>query len=293
MLLACLNSFAQQDPQYSQYMFNHFVVNPAYAGSRDVLNVSATARDQWTGYAGKVQTQALTATMPLRSKNVGIGVNFINDKIGPTATKFFAASYAYHLRVRNNKLSFGLRAGVMNYVLNWDALTPKDQGDQLIGSGMQSKTVPVFDFGAYYYGNNGYISASLTHLNNAHFSTISTGTITTVQHLFVSASKAFTINEQLVLNPSCMFKVAKSTPASVDINLNARLFNKLWIGSSFKVGYGLSFLAQYNVTDRFKVGYSYDWGFIGIGKYTGTTHEFFIGYDFRVSNAKILSTRFL
>jgi type IX secretion system PorP/SprF family membrane protein len=295
---------AQQDPQFSQYMFNHYLLNPAFSGSREVLNVSGVVRDQWLNAAessgSATQTQTLTVTSPLKRRNMGVGVNFMNDRIGPKTTSSFTASYAYHLTLNKAKLSFGLKAGVLTNKIDWNKIKYKDANDPNVGSGVvTSGVVPTFDFGTYYYTQVGYISFGLTHLNKPNvYSYLPSVKNYFVPHAYLAISRSWVVNDKLILNPSILYKNVlykgtSTTPLALDINLNARIDKAFWIGASYKHNFGMAALFQYFVNEKMKVGYSYDLGLMGIGKYAGATHEFFLSYDFGIFNSKITSTRFL
>ncbi len=294
---------AQQDPQFSQYMFNHYLLNPAYAGSREVLCVSGVVRDQWLNAAkssgSASQTQTLSITSPTKNKNMGLGLNFMNDKIGPKTTTSVTASYAYHLKLNKANLSFGLKAGVLSHTVNWNLVSYQDATDPNIPKGIQKRVVPTLDFGAYYYTQLGYVSFGLTHLNSPKvYSYLPTIQNYFVPHAYLAISRSWVVTDKLILNPSVLYKniVYKggaSTPLSIDVNLNARINNAFWLGASYKHNFGMAVLFQYFVNEKMKVGYSYDLGLTGIGKYAGATHEFFMSYDFSIFNSKITSTRFL
>ena len=295
---------AQQDPQFSQYMFNHYLLNPAFSGSREVLNVSGTYRSQWayaTGRScGSPQTQTLIITSPLKRRNMGVGINFMNDNIGPKTTTSFTASYAYHIKLNKAKLSFGLKAGVLNNKIDWNKIKYKDANDPNIGSGVvRYDIVPTFDFGTYYYTQVGYISLGITHLNKPNvYSYLPNIKNYFVPHAYLVISRSWVVNDKLILNPSVLYKNLlyegiTNTPLALDLNLNARINNAFWIGASYKHNFGMAVLLQYFASEKMKVGYSYDLGLMGIGKYAGATNEFFLSYDFGIFNSKITSTRFL
>jgi type IX secretion system PorP/SprF family membrane protein len=295
-----MHCIAQQDPQFTQYMFNHYLLNPAYSGSRDVLNVTGVHRDQWLNVS-KSSTQNLTLTTPIKRKNMGIGVNFMNDRIGPNLTTLVTASYAYHITLNKAKLSFGLKAGALSRKINWNKISYNETNDPNVGTGIQrSGIVPTFDFGSYYYSRMGYVSLGITHLNKPNiYSYLPNAKDYFVPHAYLAISRSFIVNDKLILNPSILYKnllsaqYTKSTPLALDINLNARINNGFWIGASYKYNYGVAGLLQYFVNEKLKFGFSYDYGIWGIGKYAGPTLEFMLSYDFNVYNSKITSTRFL
>ncbi len=276
-------------------MYNHFIVNPAYAGSRDVLNASTVLRYQWLNVKGAPRTQTLNISAPIRKKKIGVGLNLVNDELGPKKTTTVLLSYAYHIRFRRSRLSFGLRGGASMYRFNSALIDYKDQQDPYNNGQTFTKTLPTFDAGAYYYTRNSYISLAATHLFSTKYNYIqSFSSSSKLQpHIFFAAGRAFDINQSLILNPSFMIRATAGAPLSFDINLNARIEEKLWIGVSYRKSVGIVFLTQVAITNNFKFGYSFDWGQNKFGTVAGSTHEVYLGYDINVLKSKILSTRYL
>ena len=288
--------FAQQDPQYSQYMFNQMALNPAYAGSKEALSATAFIRSQWTGFDGAPSTETFSIHGPLKKKKVGIGFSVIADQIGPKKSVGALGSYAYRIPIKNGKLSFGLRLGVYNYTYNWDAIKYKDQADVYNTHNQTSIIVPTADAGLYYYTNTLYLGISATHLYSGRLTSVSTlngdnGKL--APHLFFTLGKAWAFNENVIFNPSCMIKTAKGSPTTADINLSFLLKQRIWVGLSIRSTYGFVVYTQFNITDKFKLGYSYDYGVNKIGKALGGSHEIMLGYDFNISKSKMTSPRYL
>lgn len=288
--------FAQQDPQYSQYMFNQMAINPAYAGSKEAISASAFIRSQWTGIEGAPKTETVSIHAPLKKKKVGIGFSVIADQIGPKKSIGAMGSYAYRIPIKNGKLSFGLRAGVFNYTYNWDAITYKDQTDVYNTHNQTSTIVPTADAGLYYYTNTLYVGLSATHLYSGRLTSVSNlngDDSKLAPHLFFTFGKAWSLSENLIFNPSLMIKGAKGSPSTADLNFSFLLKQRAWVGLSMRSTYGFVVYAQFNVTEKFKLGYSYDYGINKIGKVGGGSHEIMLGYDFNISKSKITSPRYL
>jgi type IX secretion system PorP/SprF family membrane protein len=288
------NLFAQQDPQYSQYMFNQLVINPAYAGSKEAFSAATFLRSQWTGIEGAPKTESVSIHGPLRNRKVGLGFAVIADQIGPKQSVGALGSYAYRLRLGNGKLSFGLRAGIYNYVYNWDDIKYKDQADVYNTHSRTSIIVPTADAGIYYYTNTLYAGISATHLYNGRLTNVSNYNGDDAQlspHLFGTFGKGWEISEQLTFNPSCAIKIAKHTPPSIDLNLSFLLEQRVWLGLSVRSSKTLVAYAQFHVTEKFKVGYAFDYGFNKIARAGGGSHEIMLSYDFNVYKSKMLSPR--
>lgn len=289
--------FAQQDAQYSQYMFNQLALNPAYAGSRDVLATALLYRDQWTGIKGAPTTASLSVQAPLRKKKIGVGAEIFSDKLGPKNISALLLSYAYRIPLGKGKLSFGLRMGMYNYVFDWNKMDYKDKNDVYYRDNMNtrdSKITGTGDFGTYYYSRTFYWGLGLTHLNKGKITKVSTGDSAARQtlHFFMPIGKAFEVGN-VVLNPSLLIKGATNVPPKVEMNMNVLLKERLWLGVSFRASYGIVFLTQYQINEKMKAGYSFDYGTNKIGTIGKGTHEIMIGYDLNLHGTKMAMPRYL
>lgn len=288
--------FAQQDPQYSQYMFNQMALNPAYAGSKEALSTAVFLRNQWTGLDGAPKTETLTLHAPLKKKKVGLGFTVVADQIGPKKSIGAMGSYAYRIPIGNGKLAFGLRAGIYNFTYNWNEINYKDQNDVYNTGNRTSVIVPTADAGIYYNTNTLYLGFSATHLYNGRLTTVSNSNGDDAQfspHYFLTFGKAWSLSENLVFNPSLVLKAAKGSTATADLNFSFMIKQRVWLGASFRSSYGFVMYTQISITDKFKLGYAYDFGLNQIGRAGGGSHELMIGYDFNIYKSKVVSPRYL
>jgi type IX secretion system PorP/SprF family membrane protein len=286
--------YAQQDPQYSQYMFNQLVINPAYAGSKNILSSALFLRAQWSGIDGAPRTESISIHGPLKKQKVGLGFAVIADQVGPKQSIGALGSYAYRFILGKGKLSFGLRAGVYNYIYNWNDIIYKDQADVYNTHTRTSIIVPTADAGIYYYTNTLYAGVSATHLYNGRLTTVSNlngDNAVLSPHLFVTFGKGWEISDQLTFNPSFAVKMAKSSPTSVDVNLSFLLQQKIWMGISARSSKTMVIYAQLYLSEKFKIGYSMDIGFNKIERAGGPSHELMLSYDLKVYKSKMLSPR--
>lgn len=286
---------AQQDPQYSQYMFNPLVINPAYAGCKDALNATLLLRNQWVGVDGAPKTQTFSIHTPLSKKKIGIGLHVLADQIGPRKNTGVFGSYSYKINLPKGKLSMGLRFGVFQYVYNWNSIEHFDQTDNVYFQNKTTYIVPSADFGTYYYNNDMYIGASVTHLFNGRITSVAVNgdNASFVPHVFVTAGKAFDITSSVLISPSLVVRTAQHAPVNFDINCNVLLQQKFWMGISYRSSHGIVIISQIVVTDRLRVGYSYDWGFSELDKLSTGTHEIMLGYDFSLlRKSRIVSPRY-
>ena len=288
-----LGLFAQQDAQYSQYMFNQLALNPAYAGSREVLSSTLLYRDQWTGIQGAPSTGAFSIQSPIKNKKIGIGAELISDKLGPKSVTSLLGSYSYRIPFMKGKLSFGLRLGMYDYVIDWNKIEYKDQNDVYNTHNKTSKITGTGDFGMYYYTRTFYWGVSYDHINKGKISDSGLDSSSRqAVHFFMPVGKAFMLGKT-VFNPTLVIKAASHAPASMDLSLNLLLKERLWLGMSFRSGYGVVFLTQFLINEHMKAGYSYDIGKNKIGNVGKGSHEIMIGYDINIHSAKVFNPRFL
>ncbi len=292
------NLFAQQDGQFSQYMFNHLAVNPAYAGSREAFNITMVARRQWVAIQqGAPNTNVLSLQAPLRKKKVGLGLEFTNESIGPKQIGAVKISYAYRIPLLSGKLAFGLRGGFYSYRMNWSKINYKDNADYYAQLVDQQKGLFSGDFGLYYYTKRFYWGAGATNLNQATYYPVGTDSIQNnsnlVPHIFSPIGMGFNVSDKLVVNPSLMIKYVAGAPIGIDVNCNFLIDEKLWLGVSLRKGYGAAVLMMWNVTEKLRFGYSYDHGINKIGILGKSSHEVVLSYDFNIFKNKTITPRYL
>lgn len=287
---------AQQDPEFSQYMFNPLNINPAYAGSRGLMNGAIVLRKQWVGFDGAPSTQVLSLNTPTPKGKVGLGLEVIADQIGPKRTTGAYLDYAYRLPLGKGKLAFGLGAGVVSYRVNWALIDYKDQADAYNSLGSTSITKPDFKFGVYFNNKKFYIGASATHLNQESYTVVKDSLTFTARmstHSYITLGRAFQITDNLIFSPSIMIRGASGVRQSnADLNLNFKFRDALWVGISMRSEKSMVFMAQYNLTNFFKLGYSYDLTLSKLQTYQSGTHEIVLGFDLNLFQSQVLSPRF-
>lgn len=301
---------AQQEVQFSQYVFNGLSVNPAYAGYKEELYLHSTYRQQWTAFPGAPQTGtvALDGLTDVYSKRVGVGGQLTWDKLGPQECISLYGSYAYRIPVGNNddednRLSIGLGLGIAQYAVDGNSRKYVDADDPDIILGKQSTLVPDARFGIYYATSRSYIGISVTDLFSAYTGGkiyLGNGTLYTTlrktRHVYLTGGAIIYLNEDLKLKPSLMIKDDFRGPTSADLNVFLLLQDKLWLGASYRAGLNLwgkedlqkdlnpnaalSFMIEVFAADNIRLGYSYDVSTNGISKYQRGSHELSIGILF-------------
>jgi type IX secretion system PorP/SprF family membrane protein len=295
-LLMTAQGYAQQDALFSQYMFNPFAINPAYAGSRNSISAVVLHRSQWIGIEGAPLTQTFSIHTPAGDRGMAYGINLMHDQIGPVRNFWGAFTGAYHVRMKNAKLSFALRAGVFNSTLNRSLLTFENPSDQFNATGKAGSMVPSFDFGAYYYRDKFYAGLALNHLTKHNFSFSDYPVDSDLflhRHYMAMVGTVFRVKPNLLLKPSLMFRYAEGSMPSLDVNISALIKQFWWIGASFRNMNSLVFVTEFNITDYLRAGYSYDLTLNKLRKYNSGSHEIFIGLDFTTGTSKNISPRYL
>jgi type IX secretion system PorP/SprF family membrane protein len=276
---------AQQDAMFTHYMYNTLAVNPAYAGSRDALTITALHRSQWVGFDGAPTTQTLTVHSPIANNKMGLGVSVVNDKIGPTAMKSIYADYAYKIQVsEKGKLAFGLKAGLNVMSNNLATLKTTTTGDNAFSSNVQSQLLPNFGVGAYYSQERFYVGLSTPKLlqNNFKSNTIGNTSSTSKEkrHYFLIAGTVLNLSQNVKLKPTTFIKVTQAAPVEADLTATFMFHDRFNLGAMFRTGDALGMLVGYNFTDQFTAGYSFDWSYgVKTFKYNQGSHEIMLRYD--------------
>lgn len=279
-----LPAYAQQDPQFSMYMFDKMAVNPAAAGSKDALEANLIGRDQWVDIEGAPRTAGLMVQAPFSSQKIGWGVELESDHIGPTTSTSLQANYAYHLRCASGQLSMGLGIGLYDYVINFSQINYKDQNDPYANANRSQVIVPTGEAGLYYYSHSFYAGLSFNHLIQSRLISSqidkNDDSIAAFRpHAYFIIGQGYRLSDNLVFNPSLLLKFAQNSPVTGDITANFLLQNKIWLGASYRIGYGFVIMAAYKVSKMLQVGYSYDFGINSIGNVGGGSHEICLTLD--------------
>ena len=254
--------YCQQDILVSQYMFNHLLLNPAYAGSKDYMMATLLYRKQWVDFKGAPTTQVATLHGPVGLTNFGWGASISHDKIGVTDRTDAYLNAAYHLPVGPKmKLSLGLRGGGGYYSYKNSDLIYWDSNDPLFAGDKTSKFIPNLGAGAYLYTDKFYAGVSVP-------------------------------NPDVVIKPSVLVKYVQNAPVEADFNVNVLFAQVLWVGGSYRTGDSFVALLELQLTKKFRLGYSYDFTTTDVKNYSAGSHEIMIGYDFGYDIMKVKTPRY-
>ncbi len=295
-LISGIHAYAQQDALFSQYMFNQLVINPAYAGSSDVMNITAVGRKQWV-IDGGPRTLTFSVHSPLRNNKIGLGLYVYTDVLGPQQSSGLITAYSYKIRVgQKGNLSFGLQAGILHSDIDWSKVEMPDGNDIVYIAQMKKKVIPDANFGLYYYTDKFYVGVSSKHLFEQEFSKQELNEETVygnlLRHFYGMAGMAIPVGDRVVLKPSAMVKYVKNAPVQVDINASVLLFETLWLGASFRTERQVVGIIELLVGKGFKIGYSYDIFLNELAQYNKGSHEIMIGYEMPLFKNRMLTPRY-
>jgi type IX secretion system PorP/SprF family membrane protein len=294
VIVVSLDSYAQQDPQYTQYMYNMNVVNPAYAGSRNTLSIGVLGRTQWVNIDGAPKTLTLAAHAPIGEK-VGLGLSIIADKIGPVQEQNIYADFSYTIPVSETaKLAFGLKAGVTLHSLDFGALNPLDPNDNAYID-FDNNTLPNFGAGVFYYTDKYYLGLSVPNILKSKYFEKNNGLLTEASdkaHYFLTTGYVFDMSQTLKFKPSIMVKAAPGSPVSLDLSANFLINDKLELGLSHRLDDSVSGLIGFAVSKNLRIGYAYDYTLSNLGDFNSGSHEAFLQWDIDLSRDKVISPRF-
>ncbi len=294
LALRCSVLLAQQDPLYSQYMFNTLAFNPAYAGSGDVFTVMALSRHQWVGFEGAPATQTILAHSPLGSQNLALGLSVINDKLGPTRQTGVFADFAYRIRTgESSRLAFGLKGGFNSFRADLAGLSTVDPDQANVD--IQGKMLPNFGFGLFWHTPLAYVGVSAPKLLENETVEATNGLLTTgseERHYFVMGGYVMDLGRDLKFKPSFMARLVAGAPLSLDVNANFLLRERIWFGAMYRLGNSFGVLGQYQVNDQLRIGYAFDLATTNLGAYNAGTHELMLSYDLRFIKGRTISPRY-
>jgi type IX secretion system PorP/SprF family membrane protein len=292
-ILTCYTGFAQQDAQYTQYMFNTINVNPAYAGSRGVMSFFLLHRTQWVGLDGAPVTNTFSLNTPINNSNIGLGLSFVNDKIGPTNDNTISVDVSYSLKASEDyKVSFGLKASGNVFNLDVNRLNPADANDPNLQN-FNSKFSPNFGAGVYLHSEKLYLGLSVPNfLQASKYNDNDVAVFQERMNFYVIGGYVFNLSPDIKFKPAFLTKMVTGSPLQVDASANFLFFDKLMLGGAYRWDAAVSALAGFQVTDGLFIGYSYDMETTRLRNYNSGSHEVFLRFELFYRVNKMVSPRF-
>lgn len=284
---------AQQDAQYTQYMYNTISVNPAYAGSRGLLSVFGLYRTQWIGLDGAPQTSTFSVNTPLRNGNLGVGASLVNDKIGPTNENTLSADFSYTVPTSDEfKLSFGIKATANLFNIDVSKLSFEHQDDPQFQN-LQNKFTPNIGAGIYWHSDRAYVGFSVPNfIETNRYDDNKIAIFKDKINYYLMGGYVFDLNYYTKFKPAVLTKMVQGAPLQVDVSGNFMFYDKFTVGLAYRWSASLSAMAGFQVSEGLYVGYGYDHETTRLRRFNSGSHEIFLRFEFFNNYSKIISPRF-
>jgi len=287
--------FAQQDAQYTQYMYNTISVNPAYAGSRGHISAAALYRAQWVGLSGAPETQTVNLHSPIGYRGIGLGASIVRDRIGPTAEDNFDIDFSYTVYTSvEGRLSFGLKAGLNLLDIRFSELN-QFTTDPILEEDVDNRFSPNFGAGIYYHSQKFYAGLSVPRfLETSHFDGESLSTAREQMNFYFITGYVWDLNPNLKFKPTLLTKVVQGAPLQVDLSANFMLSEKFILGAAYRWDAAVSGLLGFNISNKFLIGLAYDRETTELGSavFNNGSFEVILRYDFISTKGNLKSPRF-
>jgi len=284
-------TWAQQEPQFTQYFDNTLFQNPAYAGSNKMLSFNTMHREQWLGFEGRPSTTSFTLHSPLSYESVGLGISAIRDVIGPTTQHMVYGGFSYSLKInKQSSLAFGLKGGFNLINTKTDNLHTIDVADVALQENTLNRINPNFGFGMYYHAERFYLGISSPKLIESSID----GSPTNLEkrHFYVHTGAVFNMGSQWKIRPTAQLKSTTGAPLSIDLS-NAFIYkDRMFMGATYRHQAAIGVFVQYQITQQFRFGVASDFATTAIRNYNQGTFEAMISYDFNFIKGGIRSPRY-
>ncbi|MCS4238658.1 type IX secretion system membrane protein PorP/SprF [Myroides odoratus] len=286
--------YAQQDPQYTQYMYNTTMINPAYAGSRGTLNVFGMYRTQWVGLEGAPKTANISISTPLGDSGLGLGVNFMNDRLGAMEENNIAVDLAYAINISYNyKLAFGLKGTANLLNVDYTKLTIYHPTDPVAQENISNKFNPNIGAGLYLYSDRAYLGISVPNfLTQDRYDDNEVNTMRQKAHFYLMGGYVFELGRDVQFKPAVLAKAISGSPLQVDATANFLFYEKFTLGAAYRWDASVSALAGFQVTKDLFVGYAYDFETTQLRHYNSGSHEVFLRFELFKRGSRINAPRF-
>ncbi len=294
-LLGFNNSIrAQQDPNFTQYMYNTMTINPAYAGTRDVWSTGMLFRSQWTGIDGSPMTGTFSSHAPLSDGKMGLGLNIVHDEIGPARNTFMNANYSYIIQVsRYTKLSMGVSGGLHFENINFNQLNIFDPSDPNFDN-VRNRLFPQVGAGLQLYSDRYYVGLSAPFLlRSTQFEDGGgEGRIREEIHYYLTAGYVFDLSPDVQFKPSFLTRAVRGAPLRLDLTANLLFYEKFTVGAAYRWDAAVSAMFAVQATDAMLIGFAYDYDTVEFAEFQNASFEVFLRYELFKKYKKMYTPRF-
>lgn len=293
-LLVSMSSLAQQDAQYTHYMYNMIDVNPAYAGNRGVTSLFGLYRSQWIGLEGAPVTNNFSINSPIGSSNFGAGLSFIGDKIGASEENNISADVSYSINTSEDyKLSFGLKGTAELLTVDFNKLNRYDTSDPKFQNNINNKFSPNIGAGVFFNSDKMYVGFSVPNFfDSRHFDDNISATVSQKMHYYFIGGYVFDLSPNIKFKPAFLSKVVQGAPMQLDVSGNFMFNEKFVLGGAWRWGAAASMMAGFQITEGLFLGYGYDLDTTNLTHYNSGSHEIFLRFDLLKQKENIISPRF-
>lgn len=292
LVLTSMFNFAQQDAQFTQYMYNTITINPAYAGSRGALSIFALHRTQWVGLEGAPVTNTVSMNTPFNESNLGLGISIVNDKIGPTQENTISADVSYSIHTSETfKLSFGMKATANLFSLDVNKLNPVDNDPSL--HDFNNKFTPNIGAGIYLHSDKAYVGFSVPNfIETNRYNDNEVAIFKEKINYYLMGGYVFTISDDIQFKPAGLLKITEGAPLQADISGNFMFMEKLTIGIAYRWSAAMNGMVGFQISEGLYIGYGYDLETTHLDKYNSGSHEVFLRYELFKNNTRMTTPRF-
>ena len=294
ILISVFSVHAQQEPQYTQFMYNQSIINPAYVGSTETGSFFGLYRTQWVGLEGAPKTAALSYNQPIKGSNLGYGISVLNDRIGPSDETQFSIDLSYTIFLKeDSKIAFGIKTSGNLLNINFNLLNQFNPGEQILENNVSNRFSPNIGAGFFYYTKESYLGLSVPMiLDTKRYNDIESSEVNQRFNLYLTGGKAFDINYYMKFKPAFIVKAVNGSPLQLDLSANFMFNDKFTFGASYRWSSSMSLLAGFQVNKSTFIGYGFDRETTRLSNYNSGSHELFLKFDLFRKNSKIESPRF-
>ncbi|MGB3774090.1 MAG: type IX secretion system membrane protein PorP/SprF [Leeuwenhoekiella sp.] len=292
-LMSFYMGWSQQEPQYTQYMYNTMVINPAYVGTSGELNITGTYRSQWTGIDGSPETINLGVEAPLTDA-MGLGVNLTRDALGPSNEYFLDGNFSYAIQLRRDvKLSFGIKGGLRVLNVDFNRGQFENQDDPLLMNDISNRYLGTIGAGAYMYSSKWYLGLSTPNfLSQQYYKDVAQSVRADEMNLYLIGGYVFDLSTDVKLKPAFLFDYVDGTPLNANLSANVLLYEKLSLGASWRIDAAVSALAGFQLLENLFVGYAYDYNTTDFRNFNDGSHEIVLKFSIFNTRGTTFSPRF-